>query len=166
MKNRMFILTILIISMIAISACAQQPAQPQPVASTAVDGGPVVTSAPGQLGGPISQITPDAPTPTPSDGATLVTIGLNNQGGKVNVAMGQSILLMLGEQYTWDINLSDQGIISRVKNIAVLRGAQGIYETIKPGTVLLTATGDPLCRQSKPACGQPSIQFEVTIIVK
>jgi len=45
-------------------------------------------------------------------------------------------------------------------------GAQGIYLAHKPGTVTMTATGDPACRQSKPACMMPSIIFTLHIEVQ
>lgn len=80
--------------------------------------------------------------------------------------MGQSFLLNLGDQYDWNINVADQTIVSRVKNIAVIRGAQGVYDAVKAGTTTLTAMGDPMCRQSKPACAMPSIFFEVTLVVE
>jgi hypothetical protein len=75
-------------------------------------------------------------------------------------------LLKLGEQYDWAVAISDQNVVSRVKNIAVVRGAQGVYDALRAGTVTLTATGDPACRQSQPPCMMPSRVFMVTIVVK
>ena len=61
--------------------------------------------------------------------------------------------------------MDDTSVISRVINIAVVKGAQGVYSTHQAGTATLTATGDPLCRQSKPACMLPSIIFTLHIEV-
>jgi len=114
--------------------------------------------------GGIVQIAPDTP-PGPSVGEEK-TVTLDDRGKTVSLAVGDDFLLKLGEQYTWDISVSDQSIISRIRNITVIRGAQGVYHALKPGTATLTASGDPLCRQSQPACAMPSILFEVTIEVK
>jgi hypothetical protein len=178
MKMNTLILTLTFISLLAVSACAQQPPQPQsPVptpadsnttqpASIAVSVEPVVsTSVSSSIN--LSQITP-AVTTSPADPTSSgpKTITLDDQGKTITLVVGESFLLELGETYTWDISISDQSVISRVKNIAVVLGAQGIYDALQPGTVTLIASGDPLCRQSKPACGLPSIQFTVTIVVK
>jgi hypothetical protein len=102
-------------------------------------------------------------TPPPADS---LTVTLDDQGKTITLAVGESFLLKLGEEYNWDILISDQAVLSRVKGIAVIRGAQGIYEARQPGTVTLSATGDPQCRQSQPACALPSLLFSVAIIVK
>ena len=113
-------------------------------------------------------LSPEPPTGTPVDstvgGPTVVT--LNDRGKTIQLAVGQSFLLKLGETFDWTVNISDQTVISRVRNIMVVRGAQGVYDALKAGTVMLAATGDPPCRQSHPACAAPSLLFEVTIVVK
>ncbi len=108
------------------------------------------------------QSTPPA-TPPP---ANSLIVTLDDQGKTIPLAVGESFLLKLGEEYNWDISISDQAVLSRVKGIAVIRGAQGIYEARQPGTVTLSAAGDPQCRQSQPACALPSLLFSVTVIVK
>jgi hypothetical protein len=105
------------------------------------------------------------PSATPqSDGTRVVT--LDDQGKAISVAVGDEFLLKLGETYNWDISISDQSVLSRVMGIAVIRGAQGVYQAHTPGTVTLSATGDPQCRQAQPACAMPSLLFTVTITVK
>ena len=74
-------------------------------------------------------------------------------------------LLKLGEEYTWDISISDMAVLSRVKNVMVIRGAQGLYDTPFAGQSDITATGNPTCLSEKPACAQPSIEFKVTVNV-
>lgn len=98
------------------------------------------------------------------DGQKIIT--LDDQGKTLSLTVGDSFLLKLGDQYTWDVTISDQNVVSRVKNIAVVRGAQGVYNTTQSGTVTLSAAGDPPCRQSQPPCAMPSIQFMITIVVK
>jgi hypothetical protein len=106
-----------------------------------------------------------SPTTIPQpDGSLIVT--LDDQGKTLSMAVGDSFLLKLGEAYNWDISISDQAVLSRVIGIAVIRGAQGVYQAHQAGTVFLSASGDPQCRQSQPPCGMPSMQFSVTITVK
>jgi hypothetical protein len=75
-------------------------------------------------------------------------------------------LLQLGEDDVWTVNVADQGILKRMINIMVIRGAQGIYVAGKPGTTRLSAIGDPICLQNQPPCAAPSIQFKITVIVQ
>ena len=103
------------------------------------------------------------PTVPAVDGQKIVT--LDDQGKTISLTVGESFLLKLGDQYTWDVTISDQNVVSREKNIAVVRGAQGVYTANQPGTVTLSAAGDPQCRQSQPPCAMPSIQFMITIVV-
>ncbi len=101
---------------------------------------------------------------TPDPGSTnVITLADNN--GKITLHVDEEFLLKLGEDYQWTINLDNQNVISRIPYISVIRGAQGIYLAHEPGTATLTATGDPLCRQSVPACAIPSLSFTLHIEV-
>jgi hypothetical protein len=109
------------------------------------------------------------PSPLPSSGGTAVPDSLQatlaDNGSTLTLHVGQTFLLMLGDQYEWDVMVADQTVLSRVKNIAVIRGAQGVYQALAAGTTTLTAAGNPACRQSKPACAMPSVAFELTVVV-
>ena len=93
----------------------------------------------------------------------IVTLAQNNQ--EIYLKKGESFLLKLGNNYDWNIDISDQNIVSRVVNIMVINGAQGIYKAHNPGTATLTAQGDPFCLSSIPRCAMPSILFRVNITV-
>jgi plastocyanin/predicted secreted protein len=93
----------------------------------------------------------------------IVTLAQNNQ--EIYLKKGESFLLKLGNNYNWNIDISDQTVVSRVINIMVINGAQGIYEAHSSGTATLTAQGDPFCLSSVPRCAMPSILFRVNIIV-
>jgi hypothetical protein len=134
MKRITSILTILLVSILFISACSR--------------------------GQPSTSI----PTLPAADGQKIIT--LDDQGKTISLVVGESFLLKLGDEYTWEVSISDQNIVSRVKNITVVSGAQGVYNAAQPGSVTLTAAGDPQCRQSQPPCAMPSIQFVITIVVK
>jgi len=90
---------------------------------------------------------------------------LGDNGKTFPFKVGDRFVLTLGELYNWDITVSDPAVLSRVVNITVIKGAQGVYEAHQTGTTELTANGDPLCRAFKPVCGMPSILFKITINV-
>jgi hypothetical protein len=114
----------------------------------------------------LSACTVQPPISTAPPPTHVRTITLDDNGKVISMTAGGNILLDLGEGYNWTINLSPEDVIQRVKNITVIRGAQGIYDVVKAGTVTLTATGDPDCLQTTPPCEAPSIQFTVTIVVQ
>lgn len=80
--------------------------------------------------------------------------------------MGDRFLLKLGEEYDWTISIGDTQVVSRVMNIAVVRGAQGVYEAQKAGRTTLSAAGDPPCLKAEPPCKAPSVAFEVKLVVR
>lgn len=92
-------------------------------------------------------------------------ITLADNGKSITLQKGDSFLLKLGEMYNWNIDIDNQTVVSRMVNMMVVRGAQGVYDAHNPGHTILTAVGDPLCRSSVPACGMPSIQFKFDITV-
>lgn len=104
-------------------------------------------------------------TPTTDSSSSGREITLADNSRTISLKVNEEILLKLGETYNWVITIPDQSIISRVMNIAVVRGAQGVYTAHKAGQTTLEAIGDPTCRQSDPPCEMPSISFKVTIIV-
>ena len=93
----------------------------------------------------------------------IVTLEQNNQ--EIYLKKGETFLLKLGNNYSWNIDINNQTIVSRVINIMVINGAQGIYEAHNTGTATLTAQGDPFCLSSIPRCAMPSILFRVNITV-
>jgi hypothetical protein len=88
-------------------------------------------------------------------------------GKTYHLKVGDRFLVNLGmDMFDWNEEVADQNVVSRVIGITVIRGAQGVYEARAPGTTTLTATGDPLCRQSQPPCMMPSRMVSVTLVVE
>jgi hypothetical protein len=94
------------------------------------------------------------------------TITLANDGETITLHVDEQFLLKLGEECDWTVTVADQSIVSRVVNITVVRGAQGVYEAHKAGSTTLTATGDPVCRQLQPPCAMPSRLFQINMVVQ
>ena len=132
------VLTIVILAAILFGGCAGQKSVPTPTSQ---------------------------PVPTEQGDATP-RITLAENGQTLTYQVGQSFLLFLGEDYTWSLSISDQNVIGRVKNIATIRGSQGVFNALKTSTSVLSAVGDPTCRDQQPACARPSIEFQVTILVQ
>jgi hypothetical protein len=94
-------------------------------------------------------------------------ITLSDNGKTFVMHVGESFLLKLGmDIYDWTVEVDNQDILHREMNVMVIRGAQGIYIAQNPGTVILSASGNPSCQQSKPPCMMPSILFRITVNVQ
>ena len=106
-----------------------------------------------------SALASDAPPPGR-------TVTLADDGATITLAMGDRLLLRLGTEYDWTVSSADPSIIDRVRNVTVIVGAQGVYEAGAAGRTTLTAIGDPPCRKSTPACGQPSRLFRIEVVVR
>lgn len=93
------------------------------------------------------------------------TVTLEDSGKSIKLQIGQSLLLKLGDTYEWNVDIDNQKVLSRVMNIMVVKGAQGVYEPHSLGNVKLTAVGNPQCLHSVPPCMMPSILFTLDIEV-
>ena len=94
-------------------------------------------------------------------------ITMEDNGKTFTMHVGDSVLLNLGiDTYEWEVSIDNPDILRTKIGVMVIRGAQGIYEALAPGATTITASGNPLCSQTRPACAMPSIFFSVTIIVK
>jgi hypothetical protein len=136
-------------------------------ASQAPGNGPSATGivVPGPTISPADQQpTTTGEAVTTGNGQQVIT--LSDGGRTFTYNVGDRFLLSLGEGYDWNVTISDPAVVSRVINIQVVRGAQGVYEAHQAGSIELAASGDPVCRNAKPPCGMPSRIFQVTVIVK
>ena len=125
-------------------------------------------SSPSPVASPVMKATPPQtvqPSPTPAEVPDQV-VTLDNDGQTITLQIGERFLLQLGEDYDWTVTVADPTILSRVGNVLVVRGAQGLYEAHEPGSTTLTASGDPACRRLQPPCARPSRLFEVSVEVK
>jgi hypothetical protein len=109
-------------------------------------------------------------TETPSTSGNIIPEGgvtLQDNGRTFTMKAGDSFLLNLGtDMYDWTVSIDNENVLHLKMGVMVIQGAQGIYDALAPGTATLTATGDPLCRQTRPPCMMPSILFSVTVVVE
>jgi nitrous oxidase accessory protein len=59
---------------------------------------------------------------------TPIIITLADNGKTITLQGNESFLLKLGEDYDWNVTVDNQTVLSRVPNVLVIRGAQGIYK--------------------------------------
>lgn len=124
------------------------------------------TVAPGDVASLQAQ-NPDAMMSEPFEVFVGKTITLEDGGTTVRVAVNERVQVALKKDgYEWAVTVSDPTVLKPLDDTAKVSGAQGVYQALKPGTATLTGVGDPLCARSRPACGVPSIQVEVTIVVE
>jgi hypothetical protein len=112
---------------------------------------------------------PVATTGIGSSPQTIPANGINlGDNGKTFILQpGESFLLNLGTtDFNWTVSVDNQNVLSRERNIMVIRGAQGVYQAAQPGQAVLSAVGDPICQNSKTVCMALAVFFKVTIIVK
>lgn len=93
-------------------------------------------------------------------------VTLVNNGATITLHPGDRFVMMLGDAYDWQVTPADPAVVSRVINITPVRGSQGVYEAHKAGQTTITASGDPMCRQSQPPCMMPSILFTLNVVVQ
>jgi hypothetical protein len=104
-------------------------------------------------------------TATPGSSGSAKVVTLADDGQTIELATGSTFLLQLGETWNWTVTIADPTVVHRLVNIAVIRGAQGVYVAAKSGQTTLTAVGDPFCRSAQPPCAMPSRVFRATIVV-
>jgi ABC-type transport system substrate-binding protein len=154
--------TFVILLSVLLSACASQQVQPAPSNTPAGLRPVTVESSTLTVGTP-----PTDSASVPPAGQTSTTITLDDNGKTFNFHVGDSFLLNLGDDvYDWTVNNDNQNVIALRMGVMVIKGAQGLFDARSPGTVTLTADGNPKCLNSTPACLRPSILFTVTLIVQ
>jgi len=101
---------------------------------------------------------------TPPAGTREVTLA--DDGSTLILSVGEHFLLALGWDHDWRVEVSDSPVVGRIINIAVVRGAQGVYEAREPGETDLVATGVPTCRSANPPCDKPDRTFRIHLVIK
>lgn len=173
-------LALLVLTVFAIQACAtgtpteasapQEPVNP-PAAATSLPITPEVIQSEPEVSTSVAlNALPPIVTETVTAGGNIIPengITLDDKDKTYNLKVGDSFLLNLGgDVYDWAVTVDNESVLRMKMGVMVIKGAQGIYDALAPGTTTLSATGDPHCRQSNPPCGAPSILFTITVVVE
>jgi len=159
--NRNKLLGLIFLTLIAALAVAGCSPSQVPGGGPSLTG--IIVPGPTILPNDLQPTSTAAPVATESG---QQVVALTDDGQAITMNVGDRFLLSLGEGYDWNVTISDPAVVSRVVNIQVVRGAQGVYEAHQAGSIELAASGDPVCRNAKPPCGMPSRIFYVTIVIK
>jgi len=85
----------------------------------------------------------------------------------VTLSVGENVLLLLKrEPYRWTPEVQDSNILQKVQGPPLMKDAQGIYQAQRVGTTQLNAIGEFPCSNPNIACGVPSLQFQITVVVQ
>ncbi len=93
------------------------------------------------------------------------TITLDDDGKTITLQVGQAFLLDLGDGFNWTVTVDDPSIVSRVPNITVVKGAQGVYRAQQAGSTTLYASGPIACPPLE-VCPQLARAFRVQIVIQ
>jgi ABC-type transport system substrate-binding protein len=173
MNSKIFVYVLIFAGFLAaLAACSTGLAAPVTLETST----PVPASTP-EVGiaypsiGDLSSPTQAYPAPAVSPTVVIMqqpqAVTLEDEGKTIMMKVGDRFLLNLGTGiYEWTLSIGNQTVLSRVKNVMTIQGSQGLFETLKAGSTLLHADGDPLCAQAKPACKMPSRLFTITVVVE
>jgi hypothetical protein len=118
----------------------------------------VLSALPGRVAAQAS------PVQGPAGGQTI-TITPDDNGQTFHIQTGDRVVVKMGTDLNWTVDVDPPGILVPVPGVGTLvRGVQGIYAAVQPGTVTLTATGRPNCSGDQ-ACPEFIQQVQVTIVV-
>jgi hypothetical protein len=109
-------------------------------------------------------VTPTStPVTVPVTSTNMVTPADN--GTTIMLTKGQRFGVAMGDTLEWTLSFDPSGIVTRVPNIATLRGEQGVYTATAIGTTTLHAIGAPICNPGE-ACPQFRQAVTVILVVK
>lgn len=126
---------------------------------------PVATSS-APVPPPPAPVVPPAPT-TPAPAAATSTSSSHeiveaSNGQTLHVRVGDRVLLRLGD-LEWSVDFSNPKILERVKGVALVHDAQGLFTVAAAGTTTVVAGGSPRCEAGIP-CPQFHVRFEATVV--
>lgn len=93
------------------------------------------------------------------------TVTYADNGQTISLRVGDSFLLKLGADFDWTATVADPTVLSRVANLAVVQGAQGVYTAKKTGETTLSAIGVIVCPPLK-FCPALEVSFKLHVVVQ
>ena len=113
-----------------------------------------------------SGASPALPSPSPAPPSDAVRITQQDHGKVVPLAVGQRVVVSLGDAVDWTLTISDPSVLSAEpgKN-ALVRGTQLLAIGRRAGTAVIDGQGKPRCAAGQP-CPLYLAVFQVTIVVR
>lgn len=149
-------------------AATAQPGQPQPTPALCPTATPdlATTAAPssGIIG--VSGTTgPITAQPTAAEEFDPSGARLADPAQKLDLQVGATFRLKLGDGMDWTVTIGDQQIVARAPG-ATSSDPAGPYQALMPGATTILAIGNPTCLKSQPACMRPSIAYQIQVTVR
>ena len=88
------------------------------------------------------------------------TLSRANDGRGITVHVGDSVIVALHDQYTWNIENSDATVLAPKIGIMWTRGVNGGFTAKQPGTAILSLTP----RTPVPASVKTPVVFTITVL--
>jgi hypothetical protein len=82
----------------------------------------------------------------------------------IHLVKQQRFLLQLGNSLVWTVSFDPSGVITRVPNLPVVGGSQGVYEAASAGTTTLHASGRPICKPGQ-MCAMFILEVNISFVV-
>lgn len=163
---------------ILMSACAAPAPGLRADPTTLVPSSPsplpvIFTPSPAHSYTPVPADLLPAVTPTPESGSEDLAeyydglvITLDYVGQTIQIILGQGILMRLGDEFIWSIEIEPADVLTINQKITPEPGEQGVFIARKKGKATITAVGSPLCSFEDPPCLRPSVLFQMVVDVK
>lgn len=92
-------------------------------------------------------------------------VTLDDADKTINMKVGERILLVLiSGFYDFVPSVVDETILHKVADVEIA-GSKGVYEALKPGSTMITATGELPCHRTEPRCQAPTLFVQFQIVV-
>ncbi len=105
-------------------------------------------------------------SPTPLRDPIVITLNDAQTAQTFYLTVGDTFMLKLGDDYTWQIQIGDERIVARVPNIRSKADTLWLYQARAVGQIEVQIEGDPVCLNASPPCAMPSVLFQVKITVR
>ena len=79
---------------------------------------------------------------------------------------GQKVELQLRNGYEWFIFVPKPNVFRQVIDAKTLPGIQGVYLASDPGTTVLDARGEAVCKLEGTNCNKNDVHFRINVIVQ
>jgi len=103
---------------------------------------------------------------TPAGSMEQRTITADDNRTEIHVRVNDRLLINLGGGWDWTLDPFDETIITLATGGQALpKGAQAMLEAKKPGTVVISLSGEAPCAKASPPCAVQTRRFRVTVVV-
>jgi len=97
-------------------------------------------------------------------GGLMVT--LDYAGDTLTILNIQAFILQLGDRFIWTVKVEPPDRLTLNRKITPEPGEQGVYVARNKGHAIISAIGEPVCRQQEPPCNYPDVFFQMIVEIQ